>query len=288
MDFTPNDQLLLQGYNKPDPLISTKRGKITFSSIAKTGLTAGAIYFGLMSLSSFDDSLSFSQKLDEYYEKNLGRSVSDPTIEQATYKSNWQRAKENFGRIIAGAFAAADVVFGTNSAGTVAPFLAGIIREDNKSVQVTQAELMGKDSAEGLATTRDLRARYGNNGGFNPNLQRQASPPTNSTAQQAIISASKSGDTRVDLMEENLKQLEVVPGKANPTVPASITSQTTLSAATSSSTPTQATAADNRSTVKQNMTAPNKPQQTSESTPSKTGVAALDNRGNSADDLMKL
>lgn len=288
MDFTPNDQLLLQGYNKPDPLISTKRGKITFSSIAKTGLTAGAIYFGLMSLSSFDDSLSFSQKLDEYYEKNLGRSVSDPTVEQATYKSNWQRAKENFGRMIAGAFAAADVVFGTNSAGTVAPFLASIIREDNKSVQVTQAELMGKDSTEGLATARDLRARYGNNGGFNPNLQKQAPPPTNSTAQQAVASASKSGDTRVDLLEENLKQLEVVPGKANPTVPANSTPQTSIPAATPSNAPTQAVTATNGSTVKQNTNAQDKPQQISGGAPSKTGVAALDNRGNSADDLMKL
>lgn len=287
MDFTPNDQLLLQGYTKPDPVIDTKRGKITLSAIAKTGLAAGAIYFGLMSLASFDNSLSFSQKMDEYYEKNLGKSVNDPTVEQATYKSNWQRAKENFGRLISGVFAAADVVFGTNSVGTVAPFLASIIREDGKSVQVTQAELMGRDSAEGLATTRDLRARYGNNGGYNPNLQKQTPPPTGATAQQTVASASKSGDSRVDLLEDNLKQLEYVPGKANPNVSQSSSAPSVSQSATASS-PTQPTTTNNGSTVKQNNSAPSKPQQKPNNPASKTGVAALDNKGNSADDLMKL
>lgn len=287
MDFTPNDQLLLQGYGKPDPVISTKRGRITFSAIAKTGLTAGAIYFGLMSLSSFDDSLSFSQKLDEYYDKNLSKSVTDPTVEQATYKSNWQRAKENFGRIIAGAFAAADTVFGTNSVGTVAPFLASIIREDNKSVQVTQAELMGQDSAEGLATTRDLRSRYGNNGGYNPNLQKQAPPVTGASSQQTVTVASKSGDSRVDLLEENLKQLEYVPGKANASTPANNTTQQPVQTAMISPQP-QNLAANNGSSVKQNQNAQVKPQQSTANQSSKTGITALDNRGNSADDLMKL
>lgn len=153
-------------------VVKTKKGPVTFGSIAKVGLGLSAIYYALYSLSSYDDNLSFTEKMDQYYKRPLTKySSSTVSYEDTSYKSNWQRAKETFGSIISGIFAGADSILGTNSASILSPVVAGIVREDGKSVQVERAQLLSDDALSGLQTSRDLRARYGNNGGYNPNQQ---------------------------------------------------------------------------------------------------------------------
>ena len=239
------------------------------ATVLTAGATLGAVYFALLSLSKYDDDLTFTQKMDEYYLKELQpNSTKYPAYEPGAFKSNWQKAKEAYGLTISGLFSGLDTLLGTNSMSTIGPLMAHFARQDGEDVQHSTAQLMGDKALEGLQVSRDLRATYGNRGGYNPNNKSDVGSKPQSPA--------------------NSSNIQVQP---DPSVPGKTGAGALTQATGVKHNGPQITTTDPSSMIQKNNT--NRPQQTSHqpyasNRKNKTVQEVTSTGGQTADDLMKL